>query len=133
MAASVLSQAPASFALAGFSLGSQVALEIMSMAPDRVERLALLSATHGGLFPAVANSIRHAIEIIQQGGFHRYLDTVYPSYVTGAGAADQALKQCFLNMAETVGQEAGVRQMRALLDIKSPFANLPLRSGPFVM
>jgi pimeloyl-ACP methyl ester carboxylesterase len=53
MASAVLERSPERFALAGFSLGSQVALEIMRTGKSHVERLALLSATHGGLLPPV--------------------------------------------------------------------------------
>ena len=47
----VLRDAPETFSLAGFSLGAVVALEIMRRAPERVERLALLSANAGGSTP----------------------------------------------------------------------------------
>ena len=42
MARSVLDQAPDRFALAGFSLGGYVSLAIMRLAPERVQKLALL-------------------------------------------------------------------------------------------
>ena len=42
MAERVLAAAPATFALAGHSMGGRVALEIVRRAPERVERLALL-------------------------------------------------------------------------------------------
>ncbi len=42
MAQQVLAAAPATFALAGHSMGGRVALEVMRLAPGRVERLALL-------------------------------------------------------------------------------------------
>src|SRR5688572_8730247 len=42
MAQRALKDAPARFALAGHSMGARVALEIMRIAPERVERLALL-------------------------------------------------------------------------------------------
>src|SRR2546423_11663117 len=41
MAAAVLDAAPSRFALAGHSMGGRVALEIMRLAPERVEPLAL--------------------------------------------------------------------------------------------
>ena len=47
----VLRDAPETFSLAGFSLGVIIALEIMRRAPERVERLALLSANAGGSTP----------------------------------------------------------------------------------
>ena len=79
MAQAVLAAAPERFCLAGFSLGSQVALEIMQIAGDSVERLALLSATHGGLLPASAVAFRKALEPIEQGGFQQYLDDLFPA------------------------------------------------------
>jgi pimeloyl-ACP methyl ester carboxylesterase len=124
MASAVLDAAPEHFSLAGFSLGSQVALEIMSMAGERVERLALLSATHGGVLPPVEKAICEAIEIIEAGDFNGYLEAAYPTYVSASRISDPMLKQCFIDMAHAVGKDAGLRQMRALLQIKSPFSGL---------
>ena len=48
MARAVLAEAPERFALAGHSMGGRVALEIVRLAPGRVERLALLNTgIHG--------------------------------------------------------------------------------------
>ncbi len=124
MAAAVLEKASAHFSLAGFSLGSQVALEIMRIAPARVERLALLSATHGGLPPSVEVAVRQAITTIQQGRLDQYLEAAYPSYVAATRVQDRALKRTFFEMAHAIGPDAGVRQMRALLSIPGPFTNL---------
>src|SRR5689334_13052811 len=44
VAANVLEAAPPRFALAGLSMGGALALEIVRQAPERVERLALLSS-----------------------------------------------------------------------------------------
>ena len=124
MATAVLERAPAQFALAGFSLGSQVALELLRTAPHRVHRLALLSATHGGLLPPVQSALRAAIATLGQGGFEQYLEAAYPTYVAASRAADPLLKRSFLAMAYAVGPAAGVRQMQALLAIDAPFSNL---------
>lgn len=124
MAQSVLSAAPERFCLAGFSLGSQVALEIMQLAAERVERLALLSATHGGLLPASAAAFRASLEPIEHGGFETYLEALFPVYFTPRDAQDPELKRVFLEMAHSVGQAAGLRQMRALLALRDPFRNL---------
>ena len=124
MASAVLEAAPEHFSLAGFSLGSQVALEIMSMAGKRVERLALLSATHGGLLPSVEKAICKAIEIIEAGDFDGYLEAAYPAYVSASRISDRVLKRSFMDMAHAVGKDAGLRQMRALLQIKSSFSGL---------
>lgn len=124
MASAVLEAAPEHFSLAGFSLGSQVALEIMGIAGERVERLALLSATHGGLLPPVEKAIRHAIELIEGGDFDAYLEGAYPTYVSASRTSDPVVKRCFMDMANAVGKDTGLRQMRALLEIKSPFSVL---------
>jgi pimeloyl-ACP methyl ester carboxylesterase len=124
MADAVLANAPERFCLAGFSLGSQVALQIMETAPERVERLALLSATHGGLLPTSAAAFQKALEPIEHGGFEAYLESLFPVYFTGRDAQKPELKRIFMDMAHNVGQEAGLRQMRALLQLREPFANL---------
>ena len=124
MATDVVAQSPPRFALAGFSLGSQVALEIIGTCRERIERLALLSATHGGLLPTAEVAIRRAVETIEQRGLDDYLELVYPRYVASHRAHDAALKRIFTDMAHAVGKETGLRQMHALLAIKTPFPDL---------
>jgi pimeloyl-ACP methyl ester carboxylesterase len=124
MAADILGNAPRRFSLVGFSLGSQVALEIMRVAKERVDRLALLSATHGGLLPSVETTIRRAIAMIEEEGLDQYLEIAYPTYVARARAADASLKRIFVDMAHAIGKDAGLRQMQALLAIRTPFAGL---------
>jgi pimeloyl-ACP methyl ester carboxylesterase len=133
MAAAVLDKAPAQFSLAGFSLGGQVALEIMRAAPQRVDRLALLSTTRGGLPPASQIAIREAVATIERGGFEEYLETSYKAYVAERRFEDAALKRCILDMAHAVGEDAGLRQMRALLAITEPFAYLDQIRCPTVI
>jgi pimeloyl-ACP methyl ester carboxylesterase len=133
MASSVLSTAPAQFSLAGFSLGSQVALEIMRTSAVRVERLALLSATHGGLLPPVKDAILRAVETVQQGGLEDYLEAAYPTYVSPSRGGDALLKSSFMEMARALGPDVGLRQMRALLAIKGPFHNLDKIQCPTVV
>ena len=114
MADAVLQSSPDRFSLAGFSLGSQVALEIMGRSKDRVERLALLSATHGGLLPPAETAIRHAVGVLESSGLDQYLEAAYPTYVADSHVEDPILKRCFVDMAHSVGSDAGLRQMRAL-------------------
>lgn len=54
MAEAILKTAPASFALAGHSVGGRVALEILRRAPRRIERLALLDTGYEALAPGAA-------------------------------------------------------------------------------
>src|SRR5246127_3594030 len=68
MATSILDSMRGRFSLAGFSLGSQVALQIMELAADRIDRLALLSATHGGFVPPGEGGPRQTNFTLQGGG-----------------------------------------------------------------
>lgn len=61
MAERVLEQAPARFALAGHSMGGRVALEVMRQAPERVERLALLST---GVHPSTPVEVEKRTALI---------------------------------------------------------------------
>lgn len=133
MAEAVLAAAPERFCLAGFSLGSQVALEIMLLAPERVEKLALLSATHGGLLPASAAAFRASLGPIEHGGFESYLEKLFPVYFTERDTQSPELKRLFLDMAHSVGQQAGLRQMRALLAMTGAFRNLDRIHCPTVI
>ncbi|MGF6274201.1 pimeloyl-ACP methyl ester carboxylesterase [Massilia sp. UYP11] len=63
MAAHVLAGAPASFALAGHSMGGRVALEVMRQAPHRVERLALLDT---GYEAAVPGEVERRAVLVEQ-------------------------------------------------------------------
>ena len=133
MAIAILEKAPEHFSLAGFSLGSQVALEIMHTARHRVDRLALLSATVGGLLPVIEIAIRQAVSTIERGGFNEYLEAVYPTYVAPRRVEDEMLKRSIIDMAHAVGPDAGLRQMRALLAIREPFTSLDRIHCPTVL
>jgi pimeloyl-ACP methyl ester carboxylesterase len=124
MAAGVLKAAPKRFSLVGFSLGSQVALAIVEQARDRVDGLALLSATHGGLTPLAEAALQQALATLTEESFNHYLDQAYPTYVAPLRAGDAELKRIFIQMARAVGVETGRRQMEALLGITHPFTNL---------
>lgn len=68
-AAWVLEQAPPQFALAGFSQGAIVALELLRQAPERVVKLALLDANPGGSTAAQLATWARWQEEARAGGF----------------------------------------------------------------
>jgi pimeloyl-ACP methyl ester carboxylesterase len=115
MADAVLAQAPARFALAGFSMGGCVALEVIGRAPERVGRLALLSSAAHGLLPPVRERLQEAIPAIEGGGLETYLAAAFPSYVAPKRAHDPELWNTFAAMGRQLGPAVAVRQMRALL------------------
>jgi len=62
--AAVLSQAPPSFVLCGYSLGGRIALQIALAAPERVQGLVLVSASPGIADPAERRARREADELL---------------------------------------------------------------------
>jgi pimeloyl-ACP methyl ester carboxylesterase len=116
MADALLEQAPPSFALAGFSLGGVVALEILARAPQRVTGLALLSTNAAGITPAVREHLAASIAGLEAGQLDAYLKDAFPRYVAPSRVHDPALRETFSAMATHLGAAVGVRQMRALLD-----------------
>jgi len=129
MAARVLAQAPARFALAGLSMGGYVAFEILRQAPERVSRLALLDTTAAPDSPERALQRRRSLAILNRGRFlgvtQQLLPTlVHPRHVLGpVGEAVQA-------MARRVGPEAYRRQQTAILHRPDSRPLLPMLTQP---
>ena len=68
MAEHVLGDAPRTFALAGHSMGGRVALEIYRLAPERVERLALLDTAAHPAAPGEEDKRRELIDLAKRDG-----------------------------------------------------------------
>jgi len=69
----ILTLAPKTFALAGFSLGCLVAFEIVAQAPQRVERLLLINANPRPDKPENAASRRQAIANFARDGARAFI------------------------------------------------------------
>ena len=103
LAAKLLTDAPPRFALAGFSLGGIVALEMIAQAPERIERIALL-ATNARPDPAAnAAPRRDAVERTLRHGMATFIDDSWPKPVAPRNAADSGLRALIVDMAETGG------------------------------
>lgn len=115
MAAAVLAAAPASFALAGLSMGGYVAFEIVRRAPERVLRLALLD-TKADLDPPEGRAARQeALRDIAAGRFEAHLESRLPALLGPDALADPAKVAAKRAMAMAVGAERYARQMRAIM------------------
>lgn len=114
LAGDILATAPASFALAGLSMGGIVAMEIMARAPDRVSHLALLDTNPLAEAPERARVRLPQIEAVQAGDLRRVMrDEMKPHYLTEGPRTAEILDLC-MAMAEALGPEAFVQQSRAL-------------------
>jgi len=117
MAAKVLNEAPAEFALAGLSLGGIVAFEMFKQAPQRIKRIALLDTNPRVELPQNV-SVRHQqINNIAQGGVESLKTLVsqqlMPKYVFDS---EQLLRRepLVMEMALDIGTGEFINQWRAL-------------------
>jgi pimeloyl-ACP methyl ester carboxylesterase len=120
MAERVLATAPATFALAGHSMGGRVALEIVRRAPERVERLALLDTGFRARPEGVAGEQERAgrmalLAIARTQGMRAMARAWVQPMVHPERRNDAALIDAILDMFErrTPAQYAG--QIEALL------------------
>lgn len=78
MARIALAGAPPSFALAGFSMGGYVALEMLRQAPDRITRLALLDTSARGDSTKKAEWRRNVIATCERGDYEAVIEGMMP-------------------------------------------------------
>ncbi len=107
----VLAQMPAQrFSLAGLSLGGMLAVEIMQIAADRVERLALLD-TGMRSQNDVERAIRRArIRLADEGHFDLVLGLQMSRFIPAYRLPDKALVDEVMTMCGEIGVEIYKRQ-----------------------
>jgi pimeloyl-ACP methyl ester carboxylesterase len=120
MAEHVLATAPTEkFALAGHSMGGRVAFEVMRLAPQRVERLALLDTS----YPALANGAegeqektrRLALLDIARNQGMRVMGRAWAAGMVHPSRLDTPLFDSILDMIERNTPEMFAAQVKALL------------------
>lgn len=112
MARRLLEGAPERFALAGFSMGGYVAMEVMRLAPERITRLALLDTSAEADDADHAALRRAAVRTARERGFERVLRgslglLIHPD-------ADPAIGEQVVAMALRVGIGTFERQQSAI-------------------
>lgn len=99
MAAHALQEAPARFSVAGHSMGARVALELMELAGDRVDRLALLNfGTHpvSSEEPARRQAL---VELAEREGLDAVIEKLIPQMFAPASRQNSAVLDAFRTMA----------------------------------
>lgn len=114
LAEAVLERAPDRFAIAGFSMGGYVALEVLRQAPERVERIALLDTSARGDTPEKAEGRRKAIADCEEGRFDDLLDRFVPLLLHPDHLAGD-LGPRVRTMGERVGPKLFADRHRAML------------------
>ncbi len=130
MARMVLEDGPPHMSLVGHSMGARVALEVVRLAPGRVERLALLDT---GIHPRKSDEREKRLALLRLGrdqGMEALVDHWLPPMVHPARRGDAE----FLRPLRTMSIEAGLgvyeRQMNALLDRPDAIAALAFVKVP---
>ncbi|SEM25896.1 Pimeloyl-ACP methyl ester carboxylesterase [Pseudoxanthomonas sp. GM95] len=110
VAQQVLDRAPPTFALAGFSLGGYVAQDILRIAPQRVQRLALLDTSYQPDTPARAQQRRAQEAAVRKGAFHGFGDALMRAYTDASHHDDAVLMTRIRSMTQRLGAEVFLRQ-----------------------
>lgn len=116
LAARVLAGAPERFALCGISLGGTVALEIMRRAPERVDRLALISSRASPDSEGEVAGRRALVALGLARGVADVMRTLLPRLVHLSRLADADLVDLLLRMSDAVGAEGFARQIEVAND-----------------
>ena len=114
IASSILLDAPQKFALVGLSMGGIIAMEIVRRAPDRVTRLCLMDTNPLAETPQSAAAYEPMIVGIKAG---RMMDVIRgflkPEFLAPTPQRPAVLG-LVRDMAESLGPEVFIRQIRAL-------------------
>lgn len=115
MATRTLAAAPATFALAGLSMGGYVALEIMRQAPGRVTHLALFDTSARADTEERRETRRKGLDMVGQGKFigvsKGLLGQLVAPHHLGTPLAAEVQA-----MTERVGGEVYIRQQQAIMN-----------------
>lgn len=111
IASDLLRDAPERFALAGFSLGGYVALEIARQAPERIERLALLDTCIKPDSSERAAQRREMNRIaLSPGTFHGFGERLLDTYLHPTNRSNAEIVERIRGMTQRLGPEIFVRQ-----------------------
>jgi pimeloyl-ACP methyl ester carboxylesterase len=116
LAAAVLREAPFErFALAGFSMGGYIALEMIAQAPEQIQRLALVDTSAGPETTETTERRLRLIELAEGGKFPAVTDVLLPLMVHPAHLPDTGIVASVRGMARRTGKDAFVRQQQAIM------------------
>ncbi len=124
LAKSILATAPATFALAGLSLGGYTAQAIMRLAPERVTRLALLDTSARPDTPEQAENRRAQIAMARDGSFADVVEGGLELWLHPDRFEEPEFIEEVRRMATSIGREAYLRQQNALAQRPDNRANL---------
>ena len=115
MARRVIASGPEKMALLGHSMGARVALEVVRLAPEQVEKLALISTGTHTVREGEAEKRHTLLALGRDQGMAALVDRWLPPMVAPARRADQQLIAPLHLMATQAGIDTYAAQITALL------------------
>lgn len=111
----ILENAPPRFALAGLSMGGYIAFAMMRLAPERIDRLALLDTSARPDTDEQKAGREKFIGMAQDGRLMDIVETLTPKLLHRNHSGDDRLKGIVKSMARETGVQAFVNQERAIM------------------
>lgn len=133
MARDCLAQHSGPLRVAGHSMGGRVAMEIVRLAPERVERLALLDTGIHPLGEGERESRSEIVEFARERGMAALADRWLPPMVGPARRADARLMAGLRDMVLRMDADLHERQIAALVDRPDAEAGLRRASCPILL
>lgn len=115
MAREALSALEGPFALAGFSMGGRVAIEMMRLSPERIERLALIDSSTHPIGEGEAEKRQGLIDLAKQEGMAAVAEEWLPRIVRVEKLRDPEFKTFLKEMMCRFTPDDYEREVRALL------------------
>jgi pimeloyl-ACP methyl ester carboxylesterase len=115
MARRALDSVEGMLSVCGLSMGGYVAMALMRIAPERVERLCLMDTGARADTPERTRLRRGQMELARTGRLNDLTPLLLPLLVHPDRAGDAALAAEVLAMAERVGPDAFLRQQEAII------------------
>ena len=133
MAERVLNDAPERFSVCGFSMGGRVALQILRLAPERVERLCLLDT---GVTPVAAGEAEKRqvlVDLAYKDGMDALINAWLPPMLHPDRRTDPAFRGPLSDMVRRASPEIFEKQIHALLGRADAWPLLPTINIPTVV
>lgn len=115
MAEKVFARAPEKFSVCGFSMGGRVALQMMRMAPQRIQRLCLLDTAVTAAGPGEAAARQPLVDLANTKGMKALADAWLPPMVHEARRSDAKFMGALSDMVCRATPDIHAGQIRALL------------------
>lgn len=98
MAESVLADAPPRFSVVAHSMGGRVAMELMRLAPERIEKFILMDMGVHPVAPGEEERNAHLLELAAEGGLEAVADSWIPFMIHADRIHDTALTDAIRSM-----------------------------------